>query len=118
MTLYKVAGPDATFAAINALDGDNSRHPFVLDLTASEIVADGSDLNREGEMPALLESAAVLREQILADLNENRQTWIGHTVVDPATGKEEPRCTRLVLRFGYNFGSGYDSGPSNPLAFN
>ncbi len=76
---------------------------FVLDSDDYTIVADGSDQNAKGQTSDILDNTARSSEDIMADLQDHRRTWIVYD--DPDTADEESERIWLVLRLGYVFGS-------------
>ena len=82
-------------------------YPFVIDAATWTRLADGVVPARVGQPETILETSTRSVDDVLADLRENRHTWVTYTFHNPATGVEQVKRTYLQLHDGLVFGSGY-----------
>ena len=78
---------------------------FVLD-GEGRIVAHGADPSLVGRAAFDLVEPDKTLDEINAELDSSGDAWVQYRFVNPATGSEELKRSRLVLHDGYVFGSG------------
>ena len=99
-------------AAFDAITPDTTQyadaiHPFVLNATTLEYVADASALHEYGEFEDGLERGSRSLEHILGDIGNNGGTWFEYLSLNPGNGEREFKRVWLQEHDGYLFGAGY-----------
>lgn len=97
-----------TIDDINSLNSAGRYHPFILNATTHEVVADGAYPENVGTVSTIFENADRSSEEISDDLDVNRRLWIEYLGVDPRTDDPQYRRAWLVQRYGLIFASGYE----------
>ena len=107
--LYDMEGADA-FASITSQSAEfvqGEAYVFVIDPTDFLLVAHGNDADLVGKEIQTLANFSQTNEEILASLEEDKETWLGYDFLNPETGDEEMKESYLVLYENYIFGSGF-----------
>ena len=99
-------------AAFDAMTPDTPQytdaiHPFVLNATTLEYVADASALHEYGEFEDGLERGDRSLEHILGDIGNDGGTWFEYMCLNPDNGEREFKRVWLREHDGYLFGAGY-----------
>ena len=105
--LYRQDGT-AAFADITAQNvAAEDGYPFVFRADTTEIVADGSVLDRRGQIPwDDVERKAVLGA-VVNDLEAGSGAWITYVHEHPSTGELQSKRSWVMMVDEYVFGSGY-----------
>lgn len=104
--MYVVDGHDA-FAKITALDVTGTAYPFVIVAETAEQVADGSVLDRRGQVAWQQHELRAAVGDIMETLESGQGAWSEYVFVNPDTGKNQAKKTWFVLHDGYLFGAGF-----------
>ena len=99
-------------AAFDAMTPDTPQytdaiHPFVLNATTLEYVADASALHEYGEFEDGLERGDRSVGRILDDIDNDGGTWFEYLCLNPDNGEREFKRVWLREHDGYLFGAGY-----------
>ncbi len=104
VSLYEQNGTDA-FATITALDVSGDAYPFVINAETSMIIADGSTLDRRGQVGW----SEIEMEAAIGDVKDMLEegVWINYVFLNPATGEEQAKRSWVIQQDEYIFGAGY-----------
>ncbi len=106
--LYDTEGREQAFAKITAqqLSSADKGYPFVLDPRTGKRVAHGAYKDRVGTVSILAKTrndeGVPLIESATAE-----GVWVEYVVLNPASGKDDPKRSFIKLHDGYVFGAGY-----------
>ena len=107
--LYDMEGADA-FESITSQSAEfvqGKAYVFVIDPTDFLLVAHGNNADLVAEELQTLAKFNQTNEEILASLEEDKETWLGYEFLNPETGNEEMKESYYILHENYIFGSGF-----------
>ena len=82
-------------------------HPFILNATTLEYVADGSGLHKIGTVESGLERADHAQKRLLDVMSADGGIWLDYISLNPDNGEREFKRVWLYEHDGYIFGAGY-----------
>ena len=97
----------AGFATITALNVDDGSYPFVIDARTAEEIADGSVLDRRGQIVWQPHELRAAVGGAMETLESGQGAWITYVFLNPDTGENQAKMTWVVLHDDYLFGAGF-----------
>lgn len=106
LLLYATYGEDA-FEKITALNIDGEHYPYVMEFSTALEVADGSILDRRGQIIWTEYERNAVYNDIIDDLKAGYPGFATSVFLNQATGQPEAKTGWTVLYDGYIFGAGF-----------
>ena len=102
------SGSEDPFAEITALNVADSAYPFVITIGSGDSIemADGSVLDRRGEVVWQEHEANAAIRDAREALESGRGAFIAYVFLNPDTGEQQAKKAWAVLHDGYLFGAG------------
>lgn len=104
--MYAMGGDDA-FSEITALNIEDETYPFVLDYKTAEEIADGSVLDRRGQIVWEQHELKAAIGDVLDILESGQGAWITYVFLNPGTGENQAKKSWVIMHDDYLFGSGF-----------